>query len=272
MRPQIYATNHATKVEIRPLTSIRGIAAIAVVMYHFRQNFGDKFYPDGVTQVFSRGYLWVDFFFLLSGFILSHVHAEEFAHGPAPYRAFLFKRIARIYPLHVVTLFIVALPFFWPTLPLARESRTVSSFVSNLLLIQAWQWKDHLSWNFPAWSISDEWAAYLLFPLIVAFFYRASLALAAAVAVLAIFGLDFLTTFGPPRRVHDFGVDVGWARCLVEFSTGVVIYRVFKMRPSIMRSDLVFAVLVVGVLVAMHFGVPDFVTVLLFCGLCAQRR
>src|SRR5205823_14590445 len=86
MRPQVYATNHAVRTEIPPLTSIRGIAAMAVVIYHFRGNFADKFYLDGVTLLFSRGYLWVDFFFLLSGFILSHVHAEEFIRGPAPYR------------------------------------------------------------------------------------------------------------------------------------------------------------------------------------------
>jgi peptidoglycan/LPS O-acetylase OafA/YrhL len=212
----------------------------------------------------------VDFFFLLSGFILSHVHADEFTRGPAPYRTFLFKRIARVYPLHIFTLFVLLLPFFWPTAQLGQDARTVSSFASNLLLVQAWGLTDHLSWNYPSWSISDEWAAYLLFPVIVAFFYRASLALVAAVAVLAIFGLDWLTTFGPPERVHDFGANAGWMRCLVEFSTGVVVYRIFKMRPYMMRSDLVFGALAMGVLVAMHFGVRDIVIVFLFCGLlCA---
>ncbi len=270
MRPQVYATSHATKIEIRPLTSIRGIAAMAVVLYHFQGNFADKFYLGKFTLLFSRGYLWVDFFFLLSGFILSHVHADEFIHGPAPYRAFLFKRLARIYPLHVVTLFVLLLPFFWPEAEAMGSTRTVSSFASNLLMTQAWGLTDHMSWNYPSWSISDEWAAYLLFPLIVAIFYRGRLALVAAGAMLAIFGLDWLTSFGPPQRIHDFGVNVGWMRCLVEFSTGVVIYRIFKMRPHIMRSDFVFAALAAGVLVGMHFGVPDFLIVFLFCGLlCA---
>ena len=270
MRPQADAASHTTKLEIRPLTSIRGIAAMAVVAYHFRDNFTEKFYLDGITLLFSRGYLWVDFFFLLSGFILSHVHADEFIRGPAPYRAFLLKRVARVYPLHVVTLFVLLLPFFWPARQTIAATRTASSFASNLLMTQAWGLTDHLSWNYPSWSISDEWAAYLLFPVIVAIFYRAPLALVAAASVLAIFGLDWLTSFGPPERRHDFGVDVGWMRCLVEFSTGVVIYRIFKMRPHIMRSDLVFGALAAAVLVAMHFGVPDFLIVFLFCGLlCA---
>jgi peptidoglycan/LPS O-acetylase OafA/YrhL len=270
MRPQVYATGHATKTEIRPLTSIRGIAAMAVVLYHFQGNFSDKFYLDNVTPVFSRGYLWVDFFFLLSGFILSHVHAEEFIHGPAPYRTFLLKRISRVYPLHVFTLFVLLLPMFWPTVQAMKDTRTVSSFASNLLMVHAWGLTNHLSWNYPSWSISDEWAAYLLFPLIVAFFYRAPLALAGAVAVLALFSLDWLTSFGPPERRFDFGVNVGWVRCLVEFSAGVVIYRIFKMRPRIMRSDFAFAVLTAGVLAAMHLGVPDIPIVFLFCGLlCA---
>jgi peptidoglycan/LPS O-acetylase OafA/YrhL len=270
MRPQVYAAHHATKTEIRPLTSIRGIAAIAVVLYHFQGNFADKFYLDKFTLLFSRGYLWVDFFFLLSGFILSHVHADEFVRGPSPYRAFLVKRIARVYPLHVVTLFVLLLPLFWPEAPLMQATRTVSSFASNFLMTQAWGLTNHLSWNYPSWSISDEWAAYLLFPLIVAIFYRAPLAIVAAAALLAIFGLDWLTRFGAPEHRHDFGANVGWLRCLVEFSTGVVIYRIFRMRPRIMRSDFVFAALAADVLVAMHFGVPDFLIVFLFCGLlCA---
>ncbi len=270
MRPQVYATSHATKIEIRPLTSIRGIAAMAVVLYHFQGNFSYEFYLHKSTLLFSRGYLWVDFFFLLSGFILSHVHAEDFARGLAPYRTFLFKRIARVYPLHVTTLVILLLPLFWPVAEPMRSTRTVSSFASNLLMIQAWGRTDHLSWNYPSWSISTEWAAYLLFPLIVAIFYRGRLVLVAPAATLAIFGLDWLTSFGPPERIHDFGTNLGWLRCLVEFSTGVVIYRIFKMRPHIMRTDRAFAALAAGVLVAMHFGVPDFLIVFLFCGLlCA---
>jgi peptidoglycan/LPS O-acetylase OafA/YrhL len=270
MTPPIDATPYPAKNEIRPLTSIRGIAAMAVVLYHFQGNFSDKFYLGNVTLLFSRGYLWVDFFFLLSGFILTHVHAEEFIHGPAPYRTFLLKRIARVYPLHVFTLFVLLLPVFWPTAQAMKDTRTVSSFVSNLLMVHAWGFTNHLSWNYPSWSISNEWAAYLLFPLIVAFFYRAPLALVAAVAVLAIFGLDWLTNFGPPEHRFDFGVNVSWLRCLVEFSAGVVIYRIFKMRPRIMRSDFAFAVFAAGVLAAMHLGVPDIPIVFLFCGLlCA---
>src|SRR5258706_2626883 len=191
MRPQVYATNHALKIEIRPLTSIRGIAAMAVVLYHFQGNFSYEFYLHKSTLLFSRGYLWVDFFFLLSGFILSHVHAEEFNRGLTTYRTFLFKRIARAYPLHVFTLFVLLLPACWPTVQAMQDRRTVASFVSNLLLVQAWGPTSHLSWNYPSWSISDEWAAYLLFPVILAFFYRTSLALAAVAAVLAIFGLDW---------------------------------------------------------------------------------
>src|SRR5258708_12529385 len=136
MRPQVYATNHATKTEIRPLTSIRGIAAMGVVMYHFQGNFGDKFYLDSTTLVFSRGYLWVDFFFLLSGFILSHVHAEDFARGLTPYRTFLFKRIARVYPLHVTTLVILLLPLFSPVPHPLRSPSTASSSPRHFLILQ----------------------------------------------------------------------------------------------------------------------------------------
>src|ERR1051326_813364 len=98
--------------EIIPLTSLRGIAAMVVVFYHFGPFYSRNFSIEAHTLIISRGYLWVDFFFLLSGFVLCHVYAEDFLQGRVRFREFLGKRIARIYPLHLFCLLVLLIPFF----------------------------------------------------------------------------------------------------------------------------------------------------------------
>ena len=240
-------------------------------MFHFQTDFSRSFSFNGHTSLIASGYLWVDFFFLLSGFILCHVHAEEFIPGQMPYRKFLIKRIARIYPLHLFTLFALLLPIFHPQTT-TRTHGAAMTFVSNGLLVHAWGVLDELTWNYPSWSISAEWATYLLFPAILTVFYRTPLALAVPLAIAALFGLDWLTTLDPIHKPSFkwLSYNFGWLRCIVLFSMGVVIFRIFKFRPAIMCSDFVFGALAAGLIIAMHFGVRDIVIIFLMCGLlCA---
>jgi peptidoglycan/LPS O-acetylase OafA/YrhL len=96
MKPHINA-------HIEPLTALRGIAACFVLLFHYRTHFpalGD------VTAFASRGYVWVDLFFALSGYIMATMYHATLADGyrsPAIKRYF-WARVARIYPLHLVTL------------------------------------------------------------------------------------------------------------------------------------------------------------------------
>ncbi|MFY9600755.1 MAG: acyltransferase family protein, partial [Pseudolabrys sp.] len=86
-------------------SGLRGIAALLVLFYHVRtpQHLELNF---GVCDVFSKfGYLGVDVFFVLSGFILSHVYRDGF--NLAGLRSYGVARFARIYPLHLVTLFMM---------------------------------------------------------------------------------------------------------------------------------------------------------------------
>ena len=249
--------------EIKPLTSLRGIAAMGVVFYHFRPLYDRSFSIEPHTLIISRGYLWVDFFFLLSGFVLCHVYAEDFIRRRVRYREFLGKRIARIYPLHLVTLLVLLIPFF-------GVSGTRVSFATNLLLLHAWGPDSQLTWNYPSWSISAEWAAYLAFPAILAVFYRAPLPYAGLLAVAGIFGLDALAAHlhpGPSHSFNDMTYSFGWLHCMVLFSMGVVIYRIYAARLRLLSSDRTFAAIAACTLAAMHFGVADIVIVFCFCGL-----
>jgi peptidoglycan/LPS O-acetylase OafA/YrhL len=253
----------AGKGELRALTSLRGIAAIAVVMYHFEIYFRHSFYLAGATLLINQGFLWVDFFFLLSGFILCYVHADEFDDGLKAYGGFLVKRIARVYPLHILTLVLLLLPVF-----LHVEHAPVLSFAANVLLVQAWSFSNKLldySWNYPSWSISAEWASYLLFPVVLAVFYRPSFWKSASVLSASGLALYWLAH----TANSDFANSLGMATVegILLFSTGVVIYRLFKLRPAVMSSDAVFAAFAALVLIAMHFGFKGPVIVFPMCGL-----
>lgn len=164
------------KKEIRSHTSLRGWAAMMVVFVHFRYYLHSSIDPDDITLYFYKGYLWVDFFFILSGFVMAYVYDIE---HPRRYSVrdtlhYLIARIARIYPLHFITL--VATVLFFTLLALinwglGKEAcclfddslRTPESLAANLFLIHSWGMFDWVTWNFPSWSLSAEFFCYLLF-------------------------------------------------------------------------------------------------------------
>ena len=87
--------------EIRSLTGIRGVAALFVVMYH---RFDGLQMLDPVTRLIHHGYIAVDLFFILSGFVMALTYANSFQHGwtASAYGVFLTKRLGRVYPVYIV--------------------------------------------------------------------------------------------------------------------------------------------------------------------------
>ena len=160
--------------QIAALTGLRAYAAWWVVLYH-SQHYIRQFLPWMPIGVIRRGYFGVDVFFALSGFIISWVYAsqmESFCFGR--YLKFLQKRIARMYPVHALTLlltlgFLTAVRLKGTATAHSLGNWTAATFFENVLLIYAWIHQDvQIAWNGPSWSISCEWLAYLCFPLIPA--------------------------------------------------------------------------------------------------------
>src|SRR5690242_9002508 len=154
--------------EIKALAGARAIPPLLLVLYHYHEGHG--YQQVRLFDVFvSKGYLWVEFFFALSGFILVHVYssrAERFAPGRGGYSDFLKARLARLYPLHLATLLIMlAMLVFFDALAAAggyvsiyegpgyHPYATVGSFIANLFLVQAWHTVPQLSWNGVAWFV-----------------------------------------------------------------------------------------------------------------------
>lgn len=211
------------RVELRALTSVRGLAAWLVLFYHIRMSL--DWVSPGVMRVLDRGYLAVDFFFLLSGFVIWMTWGQRLrSEGWPAVAPFLRKRVARVWPLHVVMLgFGVVL-----ALMLALTGRTdngqfpASELPFHLLLIQNWGLTPGLHWNIPAWSISAELAAYLLFPLLALSIDWRRMPTPGVIAAIAAFLVTLASFYGAidaPTLDHDI-TRYGAARCICEFAAG----------------------------------------------------
>lgn len=239
--------------ELRALTSARGVAAWLVVLYHIRLSIAGL--PAPVERVLAKGYLAVDFFFLLSGFVIwSTWHARLRDGGAAAIPRFLQKRIARIWPLHAVMLAAAAAL----ALLLAATGRTDPAFPPaelplHLLLVQNWGATDALRWNDPAWSISCELAAYLLFPLLaLAIDWRTlKTATLLAIATALLLALHWIM-----RDQPTLGADIprfGLIRCVAEFATGTIVAALW-LRSARIQVPLAIAAML---LTAWTAGAPE---------------
>lgn len=152
--------------DLRSLTSLRFFAALWVVLLHFRDQLPFDF---SAHNPINHGTRAVDFFFILSGFILAHVYGPQLQAGRFRMKDFVVKRLARLYPVHFVTLLASLAIFLLATALHMKlnnaEKYDLAQFVPNLLMIQAWFPFTRAAFNMPSWSISAEFAAYLLFPL-----------------------------------------------------------------------------------------------------------
>lgn len=271
-------TVHPYPSDIRPLTSLRFFAALAVVIFHF-----SILLPYGGVPVplfVTKGYLAVDFFFILSGFILTHVYGEAAGQGALRHLDFYGRRLARIYPVHLATLGVALMPYIAllmgdAALALA-SSPDARYIVSNVLMTHGWGLVDNeLGFNRPSWSISAEWFAYLLFPFLALMLARTGARWMLVLSVLFFWALyvfvdswpDKGTVLFSGRSLTERTFDYGILRILPEFIMGMALYRfgrVWALPRARGRTVLACALLV---LVLMMVRAPDYAVVPVFAAL-----
>ena len=157
-------SRRADRPGLPALTGLRIYAALFVVAYHFLRPRVSQI--GGVGQLAGSGYVGVSLFFVLSGFILTYTYRQAGARVGT--RRFLWARLARVYPVYLVSL-AVAYPFFSHRTPEAVAHR-LAPFV--IALVQAWLPGGACKWNCPGWTLSAEMFFYLLFPVALAFLER----------------------------------------------------------------------------------------------------
>jgi peptidoglycan/LPS O-acetylase OafA/YrhL len=231
--------------EIKALAGARALPPLLLVLYHYCEGHSYRGFP-AFDILVCKGYLWVEFFFGLSGFILTYVYgsrAPDFLSWTT-YSGFLKARLARLYPLHLFMLLFIL--YLLVTLRfLAHQGGYVSiydqayhpmltfwSFIANLFLVQSWNLFPWLTWNGVAWFVSIEFLLCLLFPVYVSIWRGGVWAglLLIVVGFSGLVALDFTNTHGLDITFHN-----GALRGMSDFAIGVgmaVIFVRLKVRES----------------------------------------
>jgi peptidoglycan/LPS O-acetylase OafA/YrhL len=227
------------------LDSWRGIAACLVAACHLRPSVNSHLTD---AALISNSYLFVDFFFVLSGFVIAANYEKRLAEGFSVWR-FALLRLGRLYPLHLSVLVAVIL------LRLAHSASglgTVSAFeppfwsadtiVANLLLVHSLHLFDFLTWNAPSWSISTEFYTYPLFALVVGLAKRRIVVLLLPVVLVSTLALWMLV--GSMYTTYDWG----FIRCILGFSVGVLTWHAH--RALTLRSGTALELMSIGLIFA----------------------
>ncbi len=242
------------RVEALPaLTGVRALAALWVLTFHLAAPTKTLFPAlRGHVRLVDAGYLGVDVFFVLSGFVLAHAYAERMALQPRALARFFWFRLARVWPLHAaVTLGLAAACFAAPYFGLRNFASSPlfdrSALPAQLALVQAWV-SSNPTWNVPSWSVSCEWAAYLAFPFVclaAGSVRRPAVLLGIAAAVVVGFVVyDELLHAGS----LDLTYQAGLARIACEFTLGVVLERATRLAETkIADGWLVMAAAVIAI-------------------------
>ncbi len=228
--------------DLPSLTGLRGIAALWVLGYHTMLALQRLGSPIAIpVGVFGRaGYLGVDVFFVLSGFVIAYNYADGRKWTPASYGSFLWKRLARIYPVHLAGLALVGVFLLCMAIGTKVASHTLPQLVASIALVQAWSVPVRATWNVVSWSVSLEWAAYLTFPAIAlaAGRLRSTGVIVGVVAVLFL-SLFLVATSVPFQGTMAYGV----FRVAAEFTSGVLLFRLWTLRHDAVTSCVAIAAL-----------------------------
>ena len=233
--PTSAAPDKNNPAEIRSLAGARAIPPLLLVLYHYHEGHGYQ-HLRAFDVFVAKGYLWVEFFFALSGFVLIHVYGPRMreAWNARGYGRFLKNRLARLYPVHLAMLLIL-LVMLVVLRALAAAGGYVSvfdlasyhphtgawAFVANLFLVQAWHIFPWLTWNGVAWFVSAEFFLCLIFPVYLWLsgggVWRAGLMMLCGFAALyglaqtSGHGLDITYDWSIVRGAADFAIGAGMA-------------------------------------------------------------
>jgi peptidoglycan/LPS O-acetylase OafA/YrhL len=226
------------------LESLRGVAALVVVLVH-----ASWLSPIHDARFVRNAYLLMDFFFVLSGFVICQAYGQRITNR-GELRDFFLLRLGRMYPLHVTMLgVLVAMEVarFAAQARLGFEGRapafshnTGAALVSNLLLTHSLGLHGRYTFNHPSWSISTEFYTYMLFALaVLAVGPRLKRWQLPVFVALSAASCGVLVVVGRPNL--NVSYDYGLFRCAMGFFLGAASFLVFA-RSGISGSRVARAV------------------------------
>ena len=238
------------KKRFEVLDSFRGLAALFVVIHHMH-------YSDSISELsfFKHSALFVEFFFILSGFVLAHGYAYK---KDLHFKDYFIARTFRILPLHFVVLgafILFELAKLWihhnvmtlNTIPF-ENSVAVSEILPNMFLLQAWLPFAHsTSFNPPAWSISIEYYMYMIFFITLLF---KSYLKEISWFVISLSMFTFI--------VIHFNIEQAILRGLSSFFLGALVYLVYKtFHTKVSLSNHFFTFFEIVLFIAIYYVIAS---------------
>jgi peptidoglycan/LPS O-acetylase OafA/YrhL len=225
-----------TKPHYDILDGLRGVAAITVVCFHIFEAFATSH----LDQIINHGYLAVDFFFILSGFVVGYAYDDRWK--TMKIKDFIKRRIIRLHPMVVMGAVIGAILFYFQACSVWDVSRVtiMALFIAtffNALLIPATQGTEirglgeMFPLNGPSWSLFFEYIGNILYALFIRKLSTKALAWVVFVAGCSLAGFAILGPYGDICAGFSLtGIEFtgGFSRLLFSFSVGLFISRIFK--------------------------------------------
>lgn len=265
----------ASKPRFEILDGLRGVAAVIVVAFHLFETYSDG--PD--KQILNHGYLAVDFFFVLSGFVIGYAYDDRW--GRMTTWDFFKRRLIRLQPMVILGTLIGAFWFYFGAAPgfeLVMQTPWWKLFLIMVLgcimfptppSMDIRGWKEINSLNGAQWSLLWEYVANIIYALVVRRFSRG--VLAAMVLLSALLTIDLamnidmtgllqVREYARYTVIGGFGLTpdqiyIGICRLLYPFFGGLLLYRMDKWRINIRRGGMLWCSLAVVVtLVLPHIG------------------
>ncbi len=247
---------------IKPLTTLRFVFALMVFVSHlsFLNHSKSDLLNFLYKNVFYEGFIGVNFFFILSGFVLAFKYQHIFIERRINKIRFYTARFARIVPLHILT-FLLSIPLVYHEI-LANKLLSGIKAILNITLIQSYFPYEgiYFSYNSPSWSISDEMFFYLVFPFLIYLIpkikkYKISLLL------VIILSVPVLVLLVPESYYHSIFYINPFLR-VVDFIGGISLYNIYiflkhkKLKVNYTLLELTSVILLVMFLV-FHNDIPE---------------
>jgi peptidoglycan/LPS O-acetylase OafA/YrhL len=220
------------------LESARGIAALMVVIYHFAKASGGQ----DLREICRNFYLAVDLFFVLSGFIMTKIYWDKIITNNHLVK-FIILRLGRIYPLHLFWVCVFLIYFL-----ILQHGRLVqeqaAAFWPTVLLVQSINALDYITpFNYPSWSISAEWLAYLIFGVHLLLFRNLPKLINLGLVTFMILICYFLAFNFRGELGLDLTYHGGFLRGIAGFYLGIITFFLFNYFGKIKYIEYIFIVI-----------------------------
>lgn len=246
----------ATKPHYPILDGLRGIAAIIVVTFHLAEPFSTS----NLDKFVNHGYLAVDFFFLLSGFVIGYANDDRWHQMTAG--NFFKRRVIRLQPMVILGMTLGAIGFYFTDSTLWPLIHTVPVWKMLLVLLVGYTilpvplsldirgWQEMHPLNSVGWSLFFEYIANILYALWIRKFSKTALSVLVGISAVAL--VHLAVTNGDVSGGWTLNVEqvrIGFTRVMFPFFAGLLLSRV--ARPTRIKNTLLWCSLLVAIVLYM---------------------